>query len=261
MSNLSEIFRYRTLIFYLVEKQDQASLFGALFGRAWVLLEPLMQVVTYYLLIVVIFKAGESYGVNPLALILMGVTHFLFFRTIIVDVTSSVVNNESILMQIKIHPIIFPATALWSAIRGFIVPMILYWAVHLSLGLSISSMGILLYLFLVLILIILATSIGLICSISQVYARDTIRFLNIILRLLMYAVPALYTLKFVPSKAQPIYLLNPVSVLFAELQSVVFQLQAPSLGWFIYLIVFTLISAVCSLYYFNKKAPCLAKFL
>lgn len=260
MYPIKEIIRYRSLILYLVQKQDQASLFGAVLGRGWLLLEPLMQVVTYYLLIVVIFKAGASYGVNPLALLLMGITHFLFFRTIIIDITNSVVNNESILMQIKIHPIIFPAVALWAAVKSAVIPIGLYWVVHLSAGLG-FGFDTVMYPVLLITLTLLATSIGLFCAVPQVYARDVTRLLNIILRLLMYAVPALYTVQFVPEKAQFWFLLNPVATLFSELQASVFSIKPVSYLSVSLLILFTLTILFIAICFFNKKASRLAKAL
>jgi ABC-type polysaccharide/polyol phosphate export permease len=82
-----------------------------------------------------------------------------------------------------------------------------------------------------------------------VFFRDVQHLVSIVLRMLMYLVPVVYTLDFVPLQAmglpfRELYLLNPMASLFALLQWSLLSGQMPSVASLASLVLFVMVSGL-----------------
>lgn len=234
------LFKYRALIHFIVAGQAKADLFKTFLGEAWFVIEPIARMGIYYFLLIVIFRGGPSYGINPFLLIMFGLTHYLLLQQAITAGSIAILNNESILMQLNVEPLVFIAISFFKNLKIFMYSLIIYFLFHLILSQT-FAVNFLAYPFLLIILAILSWSFTIIFGTLTVFYRDLKQLLGIILYILMYFMPVIYTAEFYPSQVREILLYNPIACLFALLQWSVFDRPSPSLGNIIFMFLSTLV--------------------
>ncbi|MGH9319923.1 MAG: ABC transporter permease, partial [Vicinamibacteria bacterium] len=134
LRNLLTLFRYRVLIQSLVVRDLKARYRGSVLGFFWSFINPLLQLLIYWLVFTYIVQTGrEVVGMSPYALFLFtGILPWTWF-------SSSVLESSSILMTSGnlIKKILFPAEVLP-------IVVVLSNLAHFFLGLPIL-LGFLLY--------------------------------------------------------------------------------------------------------------------
>jgi lipopolysaccharide transport system permease protein len=212
-----ELWQRRHLISFMSSVRRRGTIFKTLLGRSWYLLNPLAQMLIYYFLVVIVFDRQGIDGVHPFILIATGITHYLFLQNAIVTSCSSIVGNESLLMQIRIEPVTFTAVTFTDALRNFGFMLLVFGAFFAFAGPSLAWKAAF-YPFILLLLCALAWICCLIVSTLTVFFRDIQQLSGIVLRILMYLSLVIYPLSFIPEQYQTLYLLNPIACLFALLQ-------------------------------------------
>ena len=205
-------FHYRALIHFIVVGQSKSDLFKTVLGEAWFVIEPLMRMAIYYFLLIVVFNGRASYGVDPFLLIMFGLTHYLLFQQSVTTASTTLLDNELILMQLNIEPMVFIAISFLKTLKNFMFSLGLYYLFHLIISPS-FTFTILAYPFLLGILAILSWSFSIILASLTVFFRDFKQLISIILYVLMYFSPVIYTADFFPARVRELLLYNPIGCL------------------------------------------------
>lgn len=212
-----EILNRRDFIQFMVEGQQRASVQRTILGGLWYAVIPLVQIVVYYFLIVIIFGRGGDYPANPFLVILMGVMHYMLLSHIGGNVQPAVYGNATLLLQIKIEPIVLIAMGFFRALRLWMFGVLFFLVAYAFIHAGVSP-RVVAYPFIVVLWVMLCWVIGLFVATAAVYVRDMERLYPIVTQLLMYASPVIYTADFFPGEYLPILLLNPIASVFALLQ-------------------------------------------
>jgi ABC-type polysaccharide/polyol phosphate export permease len=232
-------------------KNMKISVIDTVLGKLWHLIEPLSHMLIYYFIIVIIFNAGARYGVNPFVFLMMGISHFLFLSGSVNLCSGSILSSQSMLLQLKIEPLVFIWIAYYKSCINFAITFCIYLVFYLNFIPNIPQ-NIIFYPVFLFILFLIAYSLSVIAATLVIMMRDIRPLVSILMRILMYASPVIYSIEFIPQRFKEIYLYNPVGCLFALFHWSVFDAPLPSIGPIFSMLIFSLVIFVLSHMLYNK---------
>jgi ABC-type polysaccharide/polyol phosphate export permease len=232
-------------------KNMKVSVIDTVLGKLWYLIEPLSHMLIYYFIIVVIFNAGARYGINPFVFLMMGLSHYLLLSSTVNLGSGSILSSQGILLQLNIEPLVFVWIAYYKSCINFAITFCIYLVFYLSYIPRIPP-NIVYYPFLLFILFLLAYSLSVIAATLVIMMRDIRPMVSIMLRVLMYMSPVIYSIEFIPQHFREVYLYNPLACLFALFHWSVFDAPLPSGGPILSLLVFSSVVFVLSHMLYNK---------
>lgn len=209
----------RALITFLVRHVRRSSVSETVLGQLWFLILPASELLVYYLLIVVIFQRGAQFGENPFVSLTLGIMHYHFLLTAASDAMTSIYSRGKVMLQISLEPIVLVFAgfrrAIFDAFPAIVLALVI-WAV--AGGGTSNPTHPVFYPLILLVWLIFAWIVSLFLATATVFARDLTYFVPIVLRLLMYVSPVVYTLDFYPKEYRPLALINPVASIFGYLR-------------------------------------------
>lgn len=214
LSDFSVVRRRSALIQYLGNSQTKADLSKTMLQSFWLLLEPLSQMLIYYFLVVIVFRNTRDYA---FVTIMTGIVHYLFLNKAITSSSSSIVNSESLLLQVPVPPVVFVASNFLRCLKELRVFVGLFAVSYLIVGPPLT-VRVAAYPVLLALLICGAWIGALLTATLVVFLRDLTQISAIVMRVMMYMTPVVYFVTFVPENLRPFYLLNPVATLFTLFQ-------------------------------------------
>lgn len=213
---IREIVGQREMLNLLVRRDLKARYKDSALGFVWSLVRPLTQLVIYY---VVIGKfLGAARGIPDFAIyIFTGLTVYTLFSEIVLSATGSIVGNAGLIKKIYLPREIFPLASVGSALFNFLIQFVILLlatiAFHrIPFG---PDLGYLLPAFL--IVLIYGTAFGLLLSALNVYLRDIQYLVEVVVMILMWASPIVYSWETVRNVAGhspllTLYTDNPVTL-------------------------------------------------
>jgi ABC-type polysaccharide/polyol phosphate export permease len=216
------IFRYRDFIRFMIDRERTGVLYKTVLGKGWLIVEPLVHMAIYYFLVVIIFHRAGMNGVDPFVAIMTGLTHYLFFQKALLGSCRAILGHEGLLLQVAIEPIVLNAVNYFRHIYNFAITLAIFGIAYVWIGPQ-SWPNIAWYPLCLLALFVLVWLWTIILSVLTVFFRDLQNLSAIVLRIVMYLSPVIYTLDFVPEEhrglpLRTLYLLNPVASLFSFIQ-------------------------------------------
>ncbi|MEO0618632.1 MAG: ABC transporter permease [Pseudomonadota bacterium] len=219
-------------VFYLVWFNLQKEAYGSSLGHIWLVLEPMLQALTYYLLIKFVFAirgADISFAfffsaitfwrshatmVAGGSLFFIAKGHHYIQQNLGVDTAYL----EHFVYEFFLFAIRFAVLVIFLVIAGYDAHVI--WAAGVVLGLVqfLFSMALVVWL-----------------SIFGTFVRDLSRFVAHIVWFWWYMSPGLYSIGRIPDWARPIYELNPFAHLMPAMHDIMLKGKIPAdlqaLGW------------------------------
>jgi teichoic acid transport system permease protein len=212
-SYLRELWRRRQFAYEMSRTELRAQHFDSVFGMLWLVLNPLLLGLTYFLLVFVIGNGTQ--GVDFLAHLLGALFAFHFFTQTVLKGTASVTSGGRLLMNTSFPRALLPISAVISGVMRFVPTLIVYAAVHALAGEPVTA-NVLWALPVFAILVVFTTGLAMFFATLQVYFRDIRSFLPYMLRIWLYLSPVLWTVeKFggpggLDERAERIVRLNPM---------------------------------------------------
>lgn len=215
--SLVELYSYKDLLLQLTRKEFLGLYQQTLLGPFWVLLQPLLTVLTF----VVVFNKVigiPTGGVPPFLFNLIGITLWNLFSEIFLQTSKTFNQNAEIFSKVYFPRIIVALSTLWLQLLLFGIQLLLLIAVYLFYFFTgqvdfNGGPGLMIF-----PLIAITAGIGfgggLIFSVLTAKYRDLLSLIQVLIRLLMFICPVFYTLSMVPQKFQWLVNINPLSALF-----------------------------------------------
>lgn len=254
-ASLKELAHYKDLLLRLVRKEFLSSYQQTLLGPFWVLLQPILTVLTSVLIFSKIIGVSTD-GIPPLLYYLAGITLWNIFSEIFLGTAVTFTQNAQVFSKVYFPRIIVPLSVVLLSGLRFLIQLLLllialfYYYFSGEISMPVST-------FLVCIPVILTTAgiglgAGLIFSIFTAKYRDFLGLLQIILRLLMFVCPIFYPMSIVPEKLKWVMSLNPLSVQFELFRFSVLGKGLFTPGQILYSVVFMLLLVAGGMLLFNK---------
>ena len=203
----------RELLDQLVRRELKARYKGSTLGVLWSLARPLAMLAVYY---VVIGKfLGAERSIPEFAIfVFTGLTAWGLYSEVISSATVSIVNNAALIKKVYVPREVFPLSAVGSAGVNFLAQFAILVVATVALGQAPVTEN-LWYLPLALaVLLVVSLGVGLLLSALNVYFRDVQHLLDVLLLLLFWASPIVYSYGMVHDSfgggwLEQVYLANP----------------------------------------------------
>jgi teichoic acid transport system permease protein len=219
-----EFWRRREFAFHLARTNLRAENYNTTFGKVWLVLNPMLLGVVYFLLIDIISGGanrkpvtevidGKEITITPglsFAHLLAGLFLYYFFSGTVSTGTKSVTSGGKLILNMAFPRSLLPLSSTIQAFFRFLPTFVVLIVVGLVVHMPWSPL-MLLGVVVVACIAMFAYGLAMIFATMQVYFRDTSSFLPYLLRIWLYLTPILYFASQVPSGViGKLYPLNPL---------------------------------------------------
>ena len=185
------ILAHRQLLSLLVRRDIKARYKDSILGLLWTLINPLVQLLVYYLVMGQIL--GAARGIPDFAIyVFSGLAIYGLFSETLSGSTASVVANAGLVKKIYVPRELYPLAAVGSASFTFLVQVLVLVVACVVLGAPPLTPGLAYALPSVLLVLVYATAFGLMFAALNVYLRDVQYLVGIVLMLALWAAPIVY---------------------------------------------------------------------
>ena len=214
--NLSEVWRYRDLVYMFVKRDFVSSFKQTILGPVWFFINPVFTTIVF----VVVFGniAGLSTdGLPQILFYLSGITLWNYFSTSLTSASSVFTANAGIFGKVYFPRLVMPITIVISNLMRFGVQFLLFllvWIYYLIQGDIQPNMWLLATPFLILLMAAFAMGVGMIFSSLTTKYRDLQMLLGFGVSLFMYVTPVIYPLSALKGIWKKIAFYNPLTGIF-----------------------------------------------
>lgn len=184
----------------------------SLIGSLWIIIYPLaFSLITAGILS---FAFKGSFGKVPYALfILVGFNSWFWFSQTIIKSTKSLIYNRDLIINNKFPTESIVFSIVMTSSIDFLVNTILILILFSYSHTPANWYTVLLLIFIAILQLFFQTGVSLLLSAINVYFRDTQNIIDIVLQLLFYLTPVVYTLDMVPHGFTKFVKANPLTLL------------------------------------------------
>ena len=248
MNVIKNLYNYRELLKTSIKKEVRSKYKNSFLGVVWSFLNPLLQIVVYAIIFSLILKNKQE---NYAVFLCCGIIPWTFFSASINKSAFTLIENGNIIKKVYFPREIIPISVVTSETINFFISTVIILGFVIFSGIGISK-NILFYPIILIAqyLIILANSffVSSIC----VYFRDLQHFIGIILQLLFYTAPIVYSQDVIPKEYQWILKYNPMTYIINSYREVFYYKKALQLQPIIVLIFLGAIAVGIGYIFFNK---------
>jgi ABC-2 type transport system permease protein len=207
-SLVTNLVQHRFVLWNFVSRDLKVKYRGTLFGYLWSLIEPLSLVVIYHFVFVVIARRG---GPDYPLLVILGVLPFNYLSAVIQGGAGALTSSAPLIRRVYIPREVFVVAQVASSLVVFllsllvVIPFLAWYAVAPTWRLVFLPLS-------VVLLTSFGSGIALVVACANAIYRDVSYSLRVLLRILFYTVPVIYTVEMVPEDLRALFVLNPVTV-------------------------------------------------
>lgn len=250
--HVADIWDRRALVWHLARTSLKGQHYDTAFGKAWLILDPLLMAATFYVVRLVLRPPGN--GVDAkffIAHLIMGIMFFYYVMNIVQGGARCIVGNRNMILNTGVPRAVFPAVNMLTASLKLIPSLVVYFGVHF---LASQPWGLSLVLLPVVLVLLTAFSLGagLIYAPMAVFVPDSLTFLPYITRIWLYVTPVLFAVDEIPEAVEPFFKLNPLYPYFAILETI-FQGQMPPLSLWIWALGWAVLGVSVGIWAFLRR--------
>lgn len=211
-----EIWERRELLGLLVRREIRARYKDSSLGIVWSLLRPIAQLLIYYFIIGQVL--GVAKGVPQFAIfVFTGLTAWTLFTEILQNATSSIVNNAGLVKKVYLPREIFPLAAVGGGLFSLGIQFLVLLVGSLLLGQFPISPNLIYLIPSLLLLLLYSSAFGILLAAANVYLRDFQHLVEVVLLVLFWASPIVYSYGYVErylgnGSLSELYLANPITL-------------------------------------------------
>jgi lipopolysaccharide transport system permease protein len=246
-----ELWQRRELLFIWLRYTIKARYTQTVLGILWIVLLPLS------LSLVMAFAFGQILqakgpGVPYVAFILAGIVSFSFFQEGVQNSTSAVASQIQLIGRVYFPREILILLSIGEGLVDMVFKLIVLIAVNLFVG--IFPNWVLVYLPIPLIILtVLTLGLMFFVSVWSMLIRDVPQLVGVILRLLFYISPIIYSLENVPERWQFLVAINPLTLVIQAFRDIVVFGKPPDMVSLYYPMVISLALTYAGYAYFKSK--------
>lgn len=242
LGDIGQLYAQRELLSDFAWRDLRARYKGSLFGFAWNFLNPLLQLLVYYVLFGVILglKPVSALGTEPAygyaVFLFTGLLPWTFFSGALQGGAAAVLSNAGLVKKVRLPLQILPAATVLSNLVNFLLALVVLAVVVLASGVppqpTLAFVPLLLA-----IEVLLALGFAYALAAVAVFFRDVIHILGIGLTLWYFLTPVIFSLQSIAEKHPTEYFLlhlNPMTPLITGYQRVILDGVAPDWPWLVY---------------------------
>jgi ABC-2 type transport system permease protein len=188
--------------------------FGSVLGYLWTLLRPLMLFGVLYVVFTHIVRFGDEVPHYPVVL-LAAIVVFNFFSEATSGGLTSLVARENLLRKVSFPRAAVPISVSMTAAANLALGILVVFVFAIIDGVE-PGFGWIGFLACVLGVIVFATALSVLLSVLYVRYRDMQPIWEVVLQLMFWGTPIIYTIESVPEDFQELVMMNPLAVLVQQ---------------------------------------------
>lgn len=210
-----DIVRHRELVDLLIRRELKARYKDSVLGFFWSLARPLAMLLVYYVAIGKFLEA-ERHVPSFAIFVFTGLTAWQLYSDIVVGGTASIVANSGLIKKVYVPREIFPLSVVGAALFNFAIQLGILIAATIALGVVPTGPRWGYAALSLVVLVTFATALALLLSAVNVYLRDVQYLVEILIMILFWASPIVYSWKQVSNAIagtvwEDVYLANPMT--------------------------------------------------
>jgi lipopolysaccharide transport system permease protein len=206
--SLSEIWRYRDLVYYLARREIAGRYAQSAVGIFWAILQPVLLATVFSVFLGLLAKVPSQPGVPYPVFAVSGMVLWLFIAGALNTASASTVLNEALISKVYFPRAIIPFSNLFPPLVDFcaaffvVIGTMLLYGVELHLQIFVVPL-----ILLVAFTVVLGAVLWL--SAINVKYRDVHQVVPFMVLVGLFISPITYPFNLVPENLQPLYALNP----------------------------------------------------
>jgi lipopolysaccharide transport system permease protein len=220
--------RWREILYMLVLRDLKARTKQAYLGYLWILIQPLLLTGVFSFLVQQVLGRTDLSDIPYPVFLMAGVIPWQFFANSLNESTESLVKNVDLVRQVYFPREILAVYPVFARLIDVAVGCVALGVFMLVFHVPLSGWVLLVPLIL-LEEMLFAAACGMLLSAANVAWRDVSRGLPLLLFLMLYAMPVLYSPDRVPAAIRPVFNLNPIAQLVDSFRAAVLGTHPPDL--------------------------------
>ncbi len=219
--------RYRHSLWLLSQRDLRVRYTTSALGYVWSILDPLLMAIIYWFVFTVVME--RSVGEDPyIVFLLCGLLPWMWFNSSMSDMTRAFLKDAKLVRSTKLPRSIWVLRVVLSKGIEFLfsIPVLIAFALFFGAPLHWEA---LLWIPAIALQATLIVGLGLIVAPLVVFFRDLERATKLVLRLMFYSSPIIYSFSDLPAQLHLLGAFNPLSGIFSLYRSAFFPQE---LDWF-----------------------------
>ncbi|GAA1970915.1 ABC transporter permease [Catenulispora subtropica] len=192
-----DLWQRRQFATHMASSTLKGQHFDSFFGQFWLVLNPMLLALVYFLLTSVI--AGQGGGMKHFVGLLTGLFAFFYTRNIIQFASQSITGGGKMIINMSFPKMLLPLSTTFTAMLMYFPTLLVYGLFYLTVHRS-FTWNILWVIPIFLIQTVFSYGLGLLFAAVTLYFRDMSTLLPYVLRIWMYITPVLFSLSYVRAK-------------------------------------------------------------
>ncbi len=254
---IQEILRRKDLLFYLVKSGLKAEHRNSYLGYFWWLLDPLLNVLVFYFLVVIILdRGGPNFGL----FLVVGLVVWRWVSTSMNSASKSILRYSSIINQVYLPKSLFPISFTLTQLFNFGFGLIVIAGFLIAYGVF-PDWHVIYLPALILIQLTFHLMLGLVLGYATIFIRDIDNLLSYVTRLFFYASPIIWEGGRLPPEYSFFVDINPIAILVTSYRDILMYHRAPDFLGLSIIFVGSLAICVYMIYYYSKNEHKIIKAL
>jgi lipopolysaccharide transport system permease protein len=256
LAMLRGVWHYRGYILGSVKREFQSKYGNAILGAAWTVLNPLAMILVYTVIFAQVMRAKMPGADGPYAYsiyLCAGILTWGLFAEITTRAQTMFIDQANLLKKISFPRVCLPLIVVLNALMNFAIIFAIF---VLFLAFSGNFPGWIFFaIFPVLLLqIALASGIGMVLGVLNVFFRDVGQFYTIFLQFWFWFTPVVYSAAILPEEVRPLLAWNPMAPVIAAYQTILLHGHAPDWAAMTPALVLALALCALGMHLFRKRS-------
>lgn len=258
--HLQELLRYRGLVLNLVLRELKARYKRSVLGFLWSLLNPLAMMIVFTVVFTVIMPSQiENYPI----FLLCGLLPWNYFTGALMLSINSVAGNANLVKKVYFPREVLPISSVLAALVNFLLGLAVL-MVALIITKTNFSPWLWLLPFVILIQTCFTLGVALFLSAVNVYYRDTLMIMDVVLLAWFFLTPVVYSISTLPSSYEILgvtvnlqrlmYILNPMASLIAAYRDLLYWGHRTGLDFFLRTAVTSIGVLIIGYWFFTRHS-------
>lgn len=254
---LQELIKRKDLLLYLVKSGLKAEHRNSYLGYFWWLLDPLLNVLVYYFLVVIILDRG---GENFALFLVIGLVVWRWISSSINSSAKSVLRYSSIIRQVYLPKSIFPLAFSLTQMFNFMFGLGVI-GLFLAFFREVPTWHIVFLPVLIAITFVFLLAVGSVLGYFTIFVRDIDNLLTHIIRLFFYASPIIWEGGRLPPEYGLLVAINPIAIIVTSFRDILMYHQVPDLFALSLILLISVLVILFMINYYRKNEHKIIKVL
>ena len=214
LDRLSRMWGRRAIMGTLVQRDLRVRYARSWLGYLWTIIDPLAMALIYFMIFAVIFQRPDA-GYHPYFLfLLVGLLAWQWFNASINETSRALLSEAKLVRSTNLPRELWVIRVVIAKGIEFVLSLpvlVAFTAFYVVTGEADLNWRLVLFPLAIAVQFVLQVGMGLLLAPATVLADDTIRVVRIVLRILFYCTPIIYSLDKAPEWLQTVLWLNPLS--------------------------------------------------